>query len=668
MKKNDSQIYEMLRNELDSIEIPESIRKENIVKMLKEQKDFSDKTGNIIDFDAKRDNASKKNIAVIGKITAMAAALAIIIAGALFINGRSKVDVIKTKPAYENNDAAKLIRGAESYDDVEQAIQQILNKPSADSGEASTENGEPATSGNSGNSQTGGYVAQPIENTDKNESLLIDVEEFTGFEADIVKNNGEYLFIVATEDSNDTSNQASQVIKTVKAFPASEMSVVSTIILADNSNPNIKDKCIEIYLKDNRLVAIMERKSSLTDDAAAYNKDLTVAIYYDITNPEAPQKLREHVQDGKYITSYLSNNTLCLITDKPIVASENMTIPSYSVNGVLQMPEAEEIFMAVNDPEAAYVFITTTNIADFSVPVSCIAFLGGSGNGLYVCENSVIVTRSFISVEADENGNHKKLSEIYRFDISEESTSFAGSYAVNGTLSDAPFVDSKNGNIIVAATDASSTSIYVLDKKMQLVGSLDGIFRNQKIKNVLYLGSTCYVTSGAETEITAIIDLSNPSKPVEKATVSTEGLANTFYKAGEGVFFRIIGKESNGLILSLLNLNSPDGLANSIDYNLDGISDCEIPADSKSVMVIGDKKIFGIPVVSKDKKGCAYALFDFSNGSINPIGYFGDGLEFSESHTVRGTCIGDTLYIVSGDKIAAFSINTESEIASIELN
>ena len=108
MKKNDSQIYEMLRNELEKIEIPESIGKENVIKMLKEQKDFSDRTGNIINIDAKRDNASGKSITLIGKAAAMAAALAVVVAGALFISSRSKVDVIKTKPAYENGDAVQL--------------------------------------------------------------------------------------------------------------------------------------------------------------------------------------------------------------------------------------------------------------------------------------------------------------------------------------------------------------------------------------------------------------------------------------------------------------------------------------------------------------------------------------------------------------------------------
>lgn len=667
MKKSDKQIYGMLRSELESIEIPESMGKEKIVDLLKKQKDFSDETGNIISIDAKRDNASGKSTALIGKAAAMAAALAVVVASALFISNRSKVDVIKTDPAYENHSAAKLIVGAKSYDEVENAIQQILSKPSSNGGESITQSGEPSTSGNPGNSGLSGYIAQPADSSDKNESSLISVEEFTGFEADIVKNNGQYLFVVASEDSDGLPGSESQVIKTVKASPASEMSVVSTIVLADNSNPHVKDKCIEIHLRNNVLVAVMERKSSIAD-TDSFNKDLTVAIYYDITNPESPLKLREHIQDGKYITSSLNKNILCLITDKPITASENISLPSYTINGVLQMPEAEEIFMSVNDPEASYIFITSTDIDELSAPVDCIAFLGGNGNGLYNKGNDIIIARNFISVEADENGTRKTLTELYHFDISAKSKAFSGSFAINGTLCNEPLVDKENGNIIAAATDNKSTSIYILSKNMKLIGKIDSIFPGEKIKNVIYLGSTCYVTSDKDEETTLIIDLSDPAKPVEKATVSTEGLASTIYKAGDDFFFTISGLEDSGLILSSLDLNNPESIKDGIYYNVNGVSDSEALTDSKTVMVIEDKKIFGIPVIDKSDSGLAYALFDYSEGSIKSLGYFSNGLEITESHAIRGTCIEDTLYIVAGDRIVAFSISDKTLISSIELN
>lgn len=665
MKKNDNQFVEMLRDELNSIEIPESLEKDNMVKMLKEksEKDFSDKTGNIISLDAERDNASKKRTNIIGRAAATAAALAVVVASLLFINSRTKVDVIKTKPAYNNYDAQQLIKGAQSYDEVEQAVQQILGKPDRNTNTSDPENSEAVTSvGSEG--ANGGYVAQSPQEIIINDSVLIDIKDFTDVDADIVRNNGEYIFIVATEDGSDNSDAEKQVVKIVKAYPADEMSVVSSVILADNSNPNIKEKCIEIYLQDNMLVALMERNSSLSSDSQAYNKDLTVAVYYDISDPEAPVKLREHVQDGRYVSSYFTESSLCLVTDRPIVAEEDVSLPSYSINGVVHMPKAEEIFMSVNDPEASYILITATNTSDFSLPVECVAFLGGSGNGTYICKNSVIVTRVFVSVDADENGVHNSLTEIYRFDIIGSGAVFAGSYSVDGLLSDAPFVSTENGNLIALATEQQSTTLYVLDKDMQLTGKLEGIFPGERIKNFLCFDTKCYVVAGEENETTLIIDLSDPENPIKEETLSTDGFATMLYKAGDNLFLRINVFDTDGLSFSLLDLADPEG---SLSYTQSDLSAYGTAGGNESVMVIEDQQIFGIPVISENSDGCAYALFDFSGGEIVPLGCFSHGTEIAEGD-IRGSFIDGILYIVSGEKITAYSVTDESRIADIYLD
>ncbi len=665
MKKTDNQFVEMLRNELNSIEIPESLEKDNVVKMLKgkSEKDFSDKTGNIINLDAERDKASKKRMNIIGKAAASAAALAVVVASLLFINSRTKVDVIKTDPAYKNQDAQQLIKGAQSYDEVEQAVQQILGKPDRNNNASDPESSESATSAGSENSSSG-YVAQSPQEITVNDSVLIDIKDFTEIDADIVRNNGEYIFIVATEDGSENASAEKQVVKIVRAYPADEMNVVSSVILADNSNPNIKEKCIEIYLQDDMLVALMERNSSLSSDTQAYTKGLTVAVYYDISNPEVPVKLREHVQDGKYISSYFTESTLCLVTDRPIVAEEDVSLPSYSINGVVHMPKAEEIFMSVNDPEASYILITATDTSDFSLPVECAAFLGGSGNGTYISNNSVIVTRVFVSVDTVEDGERNSLTEIYRFDITESGTVFAGSYSVSGLLSDAPFVSAESGNLVALATDLQSTTLYVLDKNMQLVSKLEEIFPGEKIKNFLCFDTKCYIVAGEESETTLIVDLSDPQNPIKEKTLSTDGFATTLYKAGDNLFLRINDFSTDGLSFSLLNLADPEGNFSFIqsDFSLYDTAD-----SNKSVMVVEDKKIFGIPVISEDSDGCAYALFDFSGEEIVPLGCFSHGDGIAEGD-VRGTFIEDTLYIVSGERITAYSVSSENILASIDLD
>ena len=72
----DRQIEEMIRAGLNKTEVPEELRKEHIIEMLKDQKDFSCETGKVISLDAERDNASKNRTSVtaLNRIATVAAA------------------------------------------------------------------------------------------------------------------------------------------------------------------------------------------------------------------------------------------------------------------------------------------------------------------------------------------------------------------------------------------------------------------------------------------------------------------------------------------------------------------------------------------------------------------------------------------------------------------
>lgn len=686
MKKNDMQIENLIREGIKNTDVPENLRKENIVEMLKEQKDFSDKTGSVVNIDAARDTASKRGASVVTlrRMATAAAAFVIVIACVLFARMNTGVRVIRTEPEFENYNSENLIIGVSSYDEVEKAVQNVLQK--AENVPASTRKpsdkeqaSSKVTQAQSGQQGSSGYVID--------DSVILEtavsaynaggdfIEEITGLEADIVKNNGEYLFIVTTGEDASTGGNV-ELIRVVRALPAEEMSVVSTIVLSDNSSAKNIDECAEIYLKDNKLVAIMRRNAYVMEDNAAFDKHSTVALFYDISKPDAPVKLREHIQDGKYLTSGISESGgLYLITEKSVTASEKDSIPSFSINGVETKPGTDDIFMAMNDPEAAFTFITVTDINDLTKPTGCLAFFGSNSGRLYISGDSVLLSRSFISVEADENGNHENMTEIYRFDINASGAEFMGSYAVNGTLSGKPEVDKAKGWLAVVSTDSEATSLYVLNEKMEFVSGLQGIFSNEKIEGVKFFGVNCYIVSGEKSETTMIIDLTNPEKPRKIATLSTQGLAGRLFRAGDELLINVDGSKGGEVLkdisVSLLDLSDPLNPGSLDLYNLSGVYDGSTVFDSKSIMVMAEEKLLGIPVIRTDPSTgeavSAYALFEFSNSDIKPIGYFNHETKSDGETAVRGTCIGDIFYSVSGSKVVAFSISGEARLASVEL-
>lgn len=676
MKKTDKEVLDMLGKELEksseSIEIPLRLRKESIVKMLKdskgEEKDFSAKTG------------TNNKIVVLRRLTAVAAVLVVVVVAALFMR-TGGVRVITTDTFYKGYESVEPVKSARSYEEVEKAVLEILDSKS----ETQKPQTETTKADGSNQSVTQGVIDRLIEGYGKDDGVVaytaetakaeanMGVVSYGDFTADIVKTDGKYLYIVTAAVDSRTGAAVEQ-IKIVKAAPAEEMQVVSTLVLADGAKAGVVDECIEIYVKNNRLIAIMKSYTYSMDGSAAYNSVSTVAVHYDISDPSAPVKLREHRQEGSYVSSGLYQNRLCLVTKADISAAAAKSaadsaaiIPSFSVNGVQTKLTAGEVFIAVNDPEASFLFITVTDIADSQKPVGRLAVLG-SGKEIYCSENTVAVARGFVSVDADSNGTHSSLTEIYRFDISGSEITFAGSYVVKGSLTGGIAADEESGNLKVLTCDAGANNFYILNKKMEFVSGLTGILPNEKIKSVKYIGSNAYFVAGDDSEKTVIIDISDPSKPKTAGNISTEGFSRELYAVSDTVLLGIsVGKDNSASIV-LFDVSNPASPKPASAYILEGDFSSPSVGDSRCVLLDSEKMLFGIPVVNHnaatDTEISAYILFNVADGEIKPVGTYNHDAASTGDAAVRGVCIGGTLYTVSGEKIVAFDIEKNTLVSS----
>lgn len=682
MKKKDKQTLDMLRDELakssETAKVPLRLQKESIVTMLKNddgnKKDFSDKTG------------TKNNIIVLRRLIAAAAALVIVVAAALVAQSGG-VKVIKTDSFYNGYEGAEPVQNAKSYEDIEKAVLEILGSKSGetqkDDTSASTEKSDGTASSTSQNvidRLIEGYNNYVSEANSSGEAAEYTADSSASgvsqgvvsdgdYKADIVKTDGKYLYIVTTGVDSENGRTVEQ-IKIVKAVPAEEMSVVSTINLT-NTSANEVDECLEIYLKNGRLIALMSRYSYSMAGSAAYDDISTVAVYYDITDPTVPVKLREHKQDGGYVSSGLYGNQLYLVTTRSISTvsaqlEESAVIPSFSVNGESFKLNAEDVFIAVNDPDASFLFITVTDITDLQASVGRLAILG-SGKEVYCSAHTIAVARGFVSVEADGNGVHSKLTEIYRFNISGSSIAFSGSYVVRGSLVGGVSVDETSGYLRVATSQADANNFYILNEKMEFVSGLTGIFPNEKVKSVKFVGSNAYFVAGGDSEKTMIIDLSDPSKPTAAGTISTEGFSHELYAVSDTALLSI-GTDGSTISVSLFDVSDPDSPKTASVYTLEGEFSLPSDSDSRCIMLNTDKKLFGIPVVKDNPASgteiSAYILFSVSDGVITPVGTYNHETAHTGDAAVRGICIDNTLYTVSGERVVAFSIDECTVISS----
>lgn len=667
MRKEDRQIMDLLENELKSAtetaNVPLRLQKDSIINMLKneerKEKDFSDKTG----------TKNNKNIIILRRLTAVAAMLSIVVIGTLAMRMQG-VKVVKTDSFYESYKSSDTVKNARSYSEVEQAVKEILGEktphtPAANITQAQTNPSQsvgttaaaeklPPSNGYESfvAAENGKSDVQPIYSAGYSFNNTSGVSEYSGLEADIIKNDGEFLYIVTTGKNSETEKIVEQ-IKIVKAVPADKMEIISTVTLSEYSSSEKVNECLEIYLKGNTLIALINKGNGAT-----------AARYYDISRPEAPIKIREHVQDGRYVSSGLHENKLYLVTDKTITGEG--LIPSFSVNGSVTNLGAKDIFLTVNDPDASYIFITVTDISNLTLPVGHLAILG-SGKQLYCSENAVTAAREFVSVDADESGNHKSLTEIYRFNLNGNALDFAGSYVVEGSLVGGLSVDENGKYLRIASACTDSNNIYILDENMLFVSGLKKILSGEKITGVKFIGDNAYFTAGSKT---LAVDLSDPLKLGFAGIISTVGFSDNLYSVSDTMLLGV-SAENGKTKLSLFDVSNPDNPKLLSEYTLENTHRMLSNGDSRSVVIVADKSMFGIPVAISDKEtqseASAYMLFTVDGGKIIPHKTFVHDSSYVGDAAVRSTCIEDMLYTVSGEKISSFSVETGNAVSNKSL-
>ncbi len=708
MNKNDKQILDMLEKEfksnVENVNVPLRLQKESIVNMLenadKNETDFSVKTGTA----AK--SGGSNNIVILRKAIATAAMVALVISGVLVMRSGDGVDIVRADSFHEEYKGESPVKGVNSIADIEKVIEDI-RKESKDSQKNTTAPQTTAQSLPTGNKEVtaapqpeikneqtesivegySGYISGAkleemiIGKDDKTVDAIVPKESdgvatYGDFKADIIKTDSKYLYIASTGINTETGDSVEQ-IKIVKASGDGSMEAISDIILSENKADGNFDKCIEIYLKDNKLTAIMNRQVNTLADTDAVNSSV-VALYYDITDPYAPVKIREHIQDGEYISSSLYENKLCLITEKTIPENlkENTAdiIPSFSVDGTkVTLKVDEDIRIAINDPEESYLFVTVTDITDFTKGVGRFA-LFGCDNRVYCTPNAVMAVREFYSEEEDENGNRSAFTEVHRIDIEGSALKYSGLRRLEGTLIGEISVDEESGYLRGLTNYGKTNRLHILDESMEFVIGLD-IFNGEKVTRVSYIGNNCYVMiEGEEGEKTVVIDLSDPSSPKVAGKISEKAFSNKLYEVSDTMILGIkdsqfeVIKEENGedcvltpMSMTLFDVSDPANPTPVSSYTFDESSKSVASADSRSVMVDAEKKIFGIPVLEIDSERSqrsSYAVFDVSDGKIVCIG------TYTHSHigdaAVRSICIGDILYTVSGDKIVAFDMSADA--------
>lgn len=302
-----------------------------------------------------------------------------------------------------------------------------------------------------------------------------------------------------------------------------------------------------IYITDNKLIVISE---NLINDGNTVTTILAYNIAYQDEKPLLAY-LGEYSQSGNFSDIKINSDYICIITSETKDLSEKIStddyekyLPEYYINGEKYYPEPENIYIPsdmheINSEELNTGFTTagvlkinhdygninTDRNGDIFIQTDIKAF-AKSAEFVYCSENNLYVTVSNYSNAYTEN------TDIFRFSLSEGNINPEANQNIKGIPLNQSSMNEYDGFFRIATEyefveeeytlDTGETvqnfvhkkyDLYVLDSDMNTVGVLEDFGENYNINVVKFFENTAYVLSyDDQSEPLLTIDLTDFSK------------------------------------------------------------------------------------------------------------------------------------------------------------
>ena len=199
----------------------------------------------------------------------------------------------------------------------------------------------------------------------------------------------------------------------------------------------------------------------------------------------------------------------------------------------------------------------------------------------------------------------------------------------------------------------SVNDVYILDNKMNIVGSALDMGKDEKIYSVRFMGDKGYVVTFRETDPFYILDLKTPTSPKITGELKIPGYSSYLHSLGDDLILGI-GKEDGKVKLSTFDVSDVSNPKETSKYMLDEYYSEAV--DNHHAFLLDDKhKVFFLP----GSKG-GY-VFTFKNSNLEmKKAISADGVR-------RALYINDYLYVISQNNIAVINENDWQKVQDFSI-
>ena len=343
-------------------------------------------------------------------------------------------------------------------------------------------------------------------------------------EADIVKNDGQYIYLVSGKS-----------VVIVQAYPAEDAKILSRLDLNQTING--------IFVENDRMVVFhtssdIVPKALLDKLQPQNNKVWTTIKIYDISDRAFPILKKEITVDGSYFTSRMIGDYVYAIVNQPVyIYNGKVDLPTISFdNNIMDVPASSIYYINASDYYYAFVKILAMNIQNTAEEPDYETLLLGSLSSVYVSQKNIYITLPGTDT-----------TSIHKIGIEDNKIMYLANGTVPGRVLNQFSMDESNDYFRIATTKGWSTSatnnVYILNQQLSIVGKLEGLARGESIYSARFMGDRCYLVTFQKVDPLFVIDLKDPQNPQVLGKLKIPGYSN-YLEPYDDTHLIGIGKEA----------------------------------------------------------------------------------------------------------------------------
>ena len=510
-------------------------------------------------------------------------------------------------------------------------------------------------------------------------------------EADVVKNDGRYLYQKIYQENNNVITQAIQIVDTVGGLKEVKriegFENIQEFYIWEDILVTIENKYLEAI--QNETYAEKEMIVCGFNDYGYYNRQYHEICFYNIKDRSMPVKIKTFTLKGSYDSSRISEGYFYGFSKYYANPGEGKSdyeayIPL--VDGIQLKPE--QILLPEENEGNCYLLLTSIDLSNPTKFTDTTAVVTDS-DMYYVSSKNIYVADS-LGFEKMQGKQMNRIS-LLRFAYEKGKFYLQAKEEVPGSLESSFSMDEYQGNLRMVTTvneywfeeirddltgeiigndmvdEKQSNALYVLNSSLKIIGKIDNLAEDERIYSARFLGDMGYFVTFRQMDPLFAVDLKDLKNPKILSELKISGFSEYLHFYGKNRLLGI-GMEAdeetgrtNGMKLSMFDISNPADVQEIAKLHLSSYDHSEALYNHSAVMISPGANIFGFEMEGYNKGDYKkdYVVYTYENEQFEEVLKVETNNQYGEIYSSRGTFIGDTFYLLTRNgNVKSYNLET----------